>query len=69
MQAMVELTEQEYEALKSHVKKAATIDKYISVTPGFMRLSICDRILGKLYLALEIQRAPEEEGQERKIEG
>lgn len=53
MQATIELTEQEYKALESHVEKAVMMDK-----TGFMPLTVSDKILGRLYLALKIQRAP-----------
>lgn len=63
MQATVEITEQEYKALESHVKRAFMFDKM-----GFATLTAGDKILGRLYLALEIQRAPKE-AQEQPEEG
>ena len=47
MQATIELTKEEYEALENHVKKIAMMDSI-----GFSRPSTCDKILGRLYLTL-----------------
>lgn len=64
MQATVELTEQEYKSLESHVKRAVMMDR-----TGFMSLTACDKILGRLYLALEMQGVADDEGQEGQRRG
>ena len=46
MQATVELTEQEYKVLESHVKRVIMFDEI-----GFAKLTACDKILGRIYLA------------------